>query len=132
MPKAIDMHVHPGTPEYVLEAGGEFHRHAFECLGGALETTTAEGMAELYRRLDVMAVVYAWDAETATGLPRVSNDYVAQLVRDFPDVFLGFACVDPWKGVMAIKELAGERPGGLAAAGSAHGGSPSRAAGLFR
>jgi uncharacterized protein len=105
VPKAIDMHVHPGTPEYVMDAGGEFHRHAFEYLGKAHEATTAQGMAELYRRLDVMAVVYAWDAETATGLPRVSNDYVAKLVHDFPDVFVGFACVDPWKGVMAVKEL---------------------------
>lgn len=105
MARAIDMHVHPGTREYVIDAGGEFHRHAFAYLGREPEVKTGEEMAELYRRLDVMGVVFAWDAETATGLPRVSNDYVAALVRAFPDVFMGFASVDPWKGKWAIHEV---------------------------
>lgn len=105
MPRAIDMHVHPGTQEYVIDAGAELHRHAFEYLGRKLEVETGAEMAALYRRLDIMGVVFAWDAETATGLPRVSNDYVAGLVREFPDVFIGFASVDPWKGKWALKEV---------------------------
>ena len=99
------MHVHPGTREYVVDAGGQFHRHAFTYLRSDVEAVSAAEMADLYRRLDVMAIVFAWDAETATGLPRVSNDFVAGLVRDHPDVFLGFASVDPWKGRVAIAEL---------------------------
>ncbi|MBI4635762.1 MAG: amidohydrolase [Candidatus Rokubacteria bacterium] len=99
------MHVHPGTQEYVIDAGAELHRHAFEYLGRKLEVETGAEMAALYRRLDIMGVVFAWDAETATGLPRVSNDYVAGLVREFPDVFIGFASVDPWKGKWALKEV---------------------------
>ena len=101
MPRAIDMHVHPGTREYVVDAGGQFHRHAFNYLRSDVEAVSAAEMADLYRRLDIMAIVFAWDAETATGLPRVSNDFVAELVRNHPDVFLGFASVDPWKGRVA-------------------------------
>ena len=99
------MHVHPGTREYVVDAGEEFHRHAFTYLRSEVEPVSAAAMADLYRKLDVLAVVFAWDAETATGLPGVSNDFVAKLVRDHPDTFLGFASVDPWKGRLAIAEL---------------------------
>ena len=105
MPKAIDMHVHPGTREYVIDAGGEFHQHAFDYLRTEVRPVTGDEMAAYYRELDVMAVVYAWDAETATGKSGVSNDYVAGLVRAHPDVFLGFASVDPWKGRWAVNEL---------------------------
>lgn len=99
------MHVHPGTREYVIDAGGEFHRHAFAYLKTEVRPVSSDEMAAYYRGLDVMAVVFAWDAETATGRPGVSNDYVARLVREHPDVFLGFASVDPWKGRLAVAEL---------------------------
>jgi uncharacterized protein len=103
--RAIDMHVHPGTREYLVDAGGKlisdalsyFHRHD--------AIVSMEEMVAYYRRLDMMAVLLAWDAETATGLPPVSNDYVAEAVRNYPDVFIGFASVDPWKGRLAVAEL---------------------------
>ena len=47
----------------------------------------------------------AWDAESNTGLPRLTNDFIARAVGEFPEVFLGFASVDPWKGKMAIAEV---------------------------
>ena len=50
-----------------------------------------------------MAVLLGIDAETTTGIPAVSNDYVADAVRRYPDVFVGFASVDPWKGTLAWK-----------------------------
>jgi predicted TIM-barrel fold metal-dependent hydrolase len=52
-----------------------------------------------------MAVLLAWDAETATERPRVPNALVAQACRDHPDVFLGFGSVDPRKGERATAEL---------------------------
>src|SRR5574341_875448 len=56
--RAIDIHVHPGTREYLIEGGGK---------------------------------------------------YIADAVKTSPDVFIGFASVDPWKGRLAIAEL--ERAG---------------------
>jgi predicted TIM-barrel fold metal-dependent hydrolase len=66
---------------------------------------TLDELAREYEALDVMAVLLAWDAETATGRPRVPNDLVAQAVRDHPETFVGFGSVDPLKGERAVAEL---------------------------
>src|SRR5256885_11975834 len=55
--------------------------------------------------MDMVAVLLAWDAETATGRPRVPNDLVAQACREFPSTFVGFGSVDPLKGDPAVAEL---------------------------
>jgi hypothetical protein len=52
-----------------------------------------------------MALLLAWDAETATGRPRVPNDLVAEACRAYPDTFVGFGSVDPLKGPRAVEEL---------------------------
>ena len=66
---------------------------------------TLEGLAREYADLDLRAVLLAWDAETATHRPRLSNEFVAQAVKDYPEVFVGFASVDPHKGERAVAEL---------------------------
>ena len=53
-----------------------------------------------------MAVLLAWDAETATGRPRVPNETVAAACREHPDVFTGLGSVDPHKGEAAVAEVA--------------------------
>jgi predicted TIM-barrel fold metal-dependent hydrolase len=58
-----------------------------------------------YEELDMLAVLLAWDAETATGRPRVPNELVAQACRGHPEAFVGFGSVDPLKGKAAIDEL---------------------------
>jgi predicted TIM-barrel fold metal-dependent hydrolase len=63
-------------------------------------------LAETYRQLETMAVLLAWDAETATGRPRVPNEAVAAACRDHPDVFTGLGSVDPHKGEAAVAEVA--------------------------
>jgi predicted TIM-barrel fold metal-dependent hydrolase len=103
--RAIDFHVHPGTKEYLVDAGGKYLSDALKYFHRHDVMVDVEKMAEDYRRADMMAVLLAWDAETHTGLPPVTNDYVAQVVQKYPDVFIGFASVDPWKGKMAIREL---------------------------
>jgi len=103
--RAIDMHVHPGTREYLVEGGGAYLSAAMDYFHKHDAVVSIEEMAAYYRRADMMAVLLAWDAETHTGLPRVSNDYVAGVISQYPDIFIGFASVDPWKGKMAIKEL---------------------------
>ena len=63
-----------------------------------------EELAREYDEMDVLAVLLAWDAETATGRPRVPNDLVAQACREFPKTFIGFGSVDPLKGERAVAE----------------------------
>jgi uncharacterized protein len=54
-------------------------------------------MADEYRNWDLLGVLLAWDAETATGLPPLTNDRVAEICREYPEQFIGFASVDPHK-----------------------------------
>jgi predicted TIM-barrel fold metal-dependent hydrolase len=103
--KAIDTHVHPGMKRDVVDCGGKYIEHAFRFFGKKLEVLTEEGLAERYQSLDVMGVLLAWDSETNTGTPRVANECVAGLVKKYPQTFIGFAGVDPWKGKVAIQEV---------------------------
>lgn len=50
------------------------------------------------------AVIVAIDAETVYHY-KVPNELVANAVKKYPDRFIGFASVDPHKGVLAIDEL---------------------------
>ena len=70
-----------------------------------VERQSLESLAGKYRALDAMAVLLAWDAETATGRPRVPNSTVAAAVRDHPDAFTGIGSVDPHKE-SAVDEVA--------------------------
>ncbi len=103
--KAIDTHVHPGTKEDVIDCGGKYIEDAFRYFGKKVEVLTEEGLAERYQSLDIMGILLGWDAETNTNLKRLSNEYIARLVKKYPRTFIGFAGVDPWKGKVAIKEV---------------------------
>jgi len=72
---------------------------------------TLEELAREYESMDMVAVLLAWDAETATGRPRVPNDLVAQACREFPSTFVGFGSVDPLKGDRAPSSTASPSSG---------------------
>jgi predicted TIM-barrel fold metal-dependent hydrolase len=101
--KAIDCHVHPATAE-AIASGGRFREFAAKRFGVSLEPVSIEQTAAKYRDLDMMAVLLAIDAETATGNPRVPNELIAQAQTDHSDVFIGFGSVDPLKGDQAVVE----------------------------
>jgi uncharacterized protein len=94
VPRAIDVHVHPSTFEYVNDALGEYAPAAEAYFRTQLPRLSVEEMADEFRRADILGVLFAWDAETATGLPPVTNDFVAACARGHPDAFLGFAIVE--------------------------------------
>ena len=102
---AIDVHVHPATPEWLERSLGDLKPATERYFRTTIETRTIDEMAEEFRRDGVFGVLLAWDAESAMGRPAVTNDYVADCVQRHPDVFCGFASVDPWKGRAAVAEL---------------------------
>jgi predicted TIM-barrel fold metal-dependent hydrolase len=104
VPQAIDIHVHPSTEEG-LAAWGELLEATEKYFRTTIAVRSVDEMADEFRADDVLAVLFAWDAETATGTPPLTNDDVAACVERHPDAFLGFACVDPWKGKAAVREL---------------------------
>ncbi|HEU4388478.1 MAG TPA: amidohydrolase family protein [Blastocatellia bacterium] len=102
---AIDMHVHLPTVSFLEGAIKPFRAPAEQFFRAAVPVREIEEVARLYESLDIIGVLLAWDAETATGLPPLTNDEVAAIVKCYPGRFVGFACVDPWKGRKAIDEM---------------------------
>jgi len=105
MAKAIDMHVHLPTASFLDCAVKPFKEPAEAFFRSKVPIREMDEVARLYEELDIIAVLLAWDAETATGLPPLTNDEVADVCRKYPRQFVGFACVDPWKGERAVDEM---------------------------
>lgn len=92
---AIDMHVHLATREWLVDSMGPYQTSVETYFGKALDVKSVEAMADEYRAQAVHGILLAWDAETFTERPPVSNAMVADIARRFPDCFTGFASVDP-------------------------------------
>ncbi|HYL08335.1 MAG TPA: amidohydrolase family protein, partial [Candidatus Udaeobacter sp.] len=103
--KAIDFHVHLPTPDWLDISMKGYVEAAERYFRSNVARRTIEELAREYDSIDVMAVLLAWDAETATGRTRVPNEVVAQACRDHPKNFVGFGSVDPLKGDRAVAEL---------------------------
>jgi predicted TIM-barrel fold metal-dependent hydrolase len=104
--RAIDFHVHLPTPDWLDGSMAGYVEAAEAYFRSPVQRQSLPELAEMYRRLETMAVLLAWDAETATGRPRVPNETVAAACRDHPDVFTGLGSVDPHKGEAAVAEVA--------------------------
>jgi predicted TIM-barrel fold metal-dependent hydrolase len=104
--RAIDFHVHLPTPDWLDVSMAGYVEAAEAYFRSAAQRETLAELAERYRQLSVRAVLLAWDAETATGRPRVPNETVAAACREYPDVFSGLGSVDPRKGADAVAEVA--------------------------
>ena len=104
-PKAIDMHVHLPTASWLDVAIQPFRGPAEKFFRTTVPTREMDEVARLYEELDIVGVLLAWDAETATGLKPLTNDEVAGIVGRYPKQFIGFASVDPWKEKRAVEEL---------------------------
>jgi len=105
--KAIDFHVHLPTPEWLDVSMKGYIEAAEGYFRSKVAKRSLDELARDYEELDMVAVLLAWDAETATGRPRVPNELVAQACRDHPKTFVGFGSVDPLKGGRAVAELDG-------------------------
>jgi predicted TIM-barrel fold metal-dependent hydrolase len=101
----IDVHVHPPTKEFLIDSGGRHVEAAAKKFGHAIELRTFEQMLEEYTRCGVeKLVLFAWDAETTSHMPRVDNEFVAKVAERYPERIVGFASVDPHKK-SAVKDL---------------------------
>ena len=102
MTRFIDIHVHPPVEEFLDGAFAPYREQLAEYFGRPLEVMTTTEIADYYRGLDGKAVILAWSAQTATGMPPFRNETVSQMVSEAPDVFLGFGSVDPHRGSAAV------------------------------
>lgn len=103
MTRAIDVHVHPPTREYLEGSGGRYFANAF---GVADRAEPVEALVAKFTAAGVeRAVLLAWDAETHSGLPATTNEFVRDLCAAHSDFFIGFGSIDPWKGTAALREI---------------------------
>jgi len=103
--RAIDFHVHLPTPDWMDGSMAGYIEPAEAYFRSSAHRGSLDELADRYRALNTRALLLAWDAETATGRPRVPNETVAQACRRHPTVFLGFGSVDPRKGPSAVEEV---------------------------
>jgi predicted TIM-barrel fold metal-dependent hydrolase len=103
--RAIDFHVHLPTPDWLDGSMDGYVEAAQAYFRSTVERQSLGELADKYRALDVLAVLLAWDAETATGRPRVPNETIAAACREYPDAFTGLGSVDPHKP-SAVDEVA--------------------------
>jgi uncharacterized protein len=104
--RVFDAHVHLPTKEFLVDAGGPMVEHGVQYFGTKEPVRSVERMVEDLTTAGVKrALLLAWDAETATGRPPLSNDRVAGLAREYPDLIVPVASVDPHKGERALAEL---------------------------
>ena len=103
--RAIDVHVHPMTEAYVT-ASGPFMEAAQRLFKGRFAARSEAAIAAEFRRDDCLAIPIAWDAEHGAGGGVFTNEQLAALTRDYPDVFLpGWGMVDPWRGRKGLEEI---------------------------
>jgi predicted TIM-barrel fold metal-dependent hydrolase len=89
--RAIDVHIHvPGPPGSGTSAASDAMNSYFGAEGGR----TVEHMIDLYKKEDILGVIFSGN-----------NDWCAQVVKENPDNFIGFAQVDPKQGQAAVDEL---------------------------
>jgi uncharacterized protein len=103
--RAIDFHVHLPTPDWLDGSMDGYVEAAEAYFRSTVERQSLGELADKYRALDVLAVLLAWDAETATGRPRVPNETIAAACLEYPDAFTGLGSVDPHKP-SAVEEVA--------------------------
>ncbi|HEV2579517.1 MAG TPA: amidohydrolase family protein [Ktedonobacteraceae bacterium] len=65
---------------------------------------TIDEVAAYYRARRIAAVIFPVDMESTTGIPRVSNEEVAETAAQHADVLIPFASIDPAKGKMGARE----------------------------
>jgi hypothetical protein len=104
--RAVDFHVHLPTPDWLDGSMAGYVEAAEAYFRSPVERASLAELAARYAGLGTKAVLLAWDAETATGRPRVPNETVAAACRDYPGAFTGLGSVDPHKGEAAVAEVA--------------------------
>lgn len=101
--RAIDIHTHPpaepGTESENREAGRAYFRQTWE-----MPKTPAD-MAATFEKLDIVACLLPVDNETISGKPYTGDQWVAKIVDEFPERFIGFGSVDPHKGQAGVAQV---------------------------
>ena len=104
MISAIDMHTHINTGDKAKRSAEQMRAVGTPVNTHGGRGVTPDDMADLYQSLNMMAVIFDVDQETTSGV-KISNADTAGWVKKYPNTFIGFGSVDPWKGPSAVTEV---------------------------
>ncbi len=94
----VDGHGHHSMDDELLAASARYFR------AGHNRTPALEEIADLYRALNMAAVVFTVDASTATGHATISSEEIAARAAEHADVLIPFGSVDPLRGADAVAQ----------------------------
>jgi len=94
----VDSHGHYSLDDELIEASAKYFR------AGHDRTPTLEQIADLYRGLNMAAVVFTVDASTASGHAAISSEEIATQAAGHADVLIPFGSVDPLRGAAAVAQ----------------------------
>ena len=100
---AIDVHTHVHADTHGhLALDDELNAAAARYFKGDPYDPTVPDIAADYRSRNMAAVVFTVDIEHATGHPALSNEEIADLAAQHPDVLIPLGSVDPARGAKGI------------------------------
>ena len=100
----IDIRMRPPIPELFPQDKGIYGGAYVELFQG--KPVTPERLIEEMDEAGIgKGVIFGDDTETTWRNRKVANEQVSALVNKYPDRFIGFAGVDPHKGMAAVREL---------------------------
>ncbi|SHK35679.1 amidohydrolase family protein [Desulforamulus aeronauticus] len=104
--KVIDFRFRPNTPDVMAIGESKMFKALCDSINFSAKKTQPleEIVEELNQHQVEKAVILGRDAET-TYQWKGSNDGVAAFVNKYPNKFIGFAGLDPHKGMAAVREL---------------------------
>jgi len=94
----IDGHGHHSMDDELLAASAKYFK------AGHNRTPALAEIADLYRTLNMAAVVFTVDAATATGHAAISSEEIATQAAEHADVLIPFGSVDPLRGADAVAQ----------------------------
>jgi uncharacterized protein len=101
---AIDVHTHVHADTHGhMALDDELSAAASKYFKGDPYDPTVPDIAADYRAKNMAAVVFSVDTEMATGQPALSNEEIADLAAEHPDVLIPFGSIDPGRGVAGVR-----------------------------
>jgi predicted TIM-barrel fold metal-dependent hydrolase len=103
---AIDVHTHAEISTRMLpdEAAQALDQARGRYFKYAPQHPTIAQIAAYYRERKMGFVVFTVDHERGLGMPRISNEEVAESAAERSDVAIPFASIDPARGKMGVQE----------------------------
>jgi uncharacterized protein len=103
---AIDVHVHIESDGHgcfslddeLMVASAKYFK------SGDDRAPSLERIADIYRELNMAAVVFTIDSRTFTGHPALSSEDICDAAREHADVLIPFGSVDPLRGADAVAQ----------------------------